>query len=520
MYKALYRKWRPKTFDDVVGQSHITEILKKEVALGRISHAYLFTGSRGVGKTTCAKILARAANCESPILGNPCGECKICKSTELEKELDIVEIDAASNNSVDNIREMREELIFTPSRCKYRVYIVDEVHMLSLGAFNAFLKTLEEPPKHVIFILATTEVHKLPLTIISRCQKFEFYRISSDEIYNRLKYVCDKENIEIEDSAAELIANSSDGAMRDALSILDQCYNTCNNKIEKEIVKKVLGIASENFTENLCNLIFSGNSPEALRYVDKLYKESKNMVILCEEITKHFRNIMVNRITYDYKSFGSSSGKEEIINQEFIQSINLKDILYCLEALQNAYKNISLGTNAKLEIEIVTVKLCYHFLSINKPTNTLVMKDLNKSYLDCETSKNISSKSCDKIKNSISDDEEALKEWYNILEEIKKESTLKTLYLSLKDSIAYKKGNYILIKFNNSLAPEMLRKQEYKGSLKKSIHKVLGKPYSIGPYEKFENKVLKSSFDSIDSFIKKAISNDIKVILNKEEYEK
>ncbi len=512
MYKALYRKWRPKTFDDVVGQSHITEILKKEVSSNRISHAYLFTGSRGVGKTTCAKILARAANCESPILGNPCGNCTICKSTELENELDIVEIDAASNNGVENIREMREELIFTPSRCKYRVYIVDEVHMLSIGAFNAFLKTLEEPPNHVIFILATTEVHKLPLTIISRCQKFGFYRISSDEIYNRLKYVCDKENIEIEDSAAKLIAAASDGAMRDALSILDQCYNTCNGKIEEIFVKKVLGIASEDFTERLAKLLLSADSPEALKYIDKLYNESKNMVRLCEEITKYFRNIMVDKITDDSKSSSN----------DIIKNTDLKDILYCLEVLQNAYKNISLGTNEKLELEIAAVKICYHFLNFKRGKNNLSEKSSNKSYLSSEISENISAKFCDEIKNSISNDEEVLKEWYNVLEEIKKESNLKPLYLSLKDSSAYERGNYILIKCSNSLAFEILRKPEYRANLKKSIHKVLGKPYSIGPYEAKpkNNKELKAGSNLIDSFIKKAISNDIKVIINEEEHEK
>lgn len=508
MYKAFYRKWRPKTFDDVIGQSHITEILKKEVASGRISHAYLFTGSRGVGKTTCAKILARAVNCESPLNGNPCGCCRICKSTELENELDIIEIDAASNNGVENIREMREELVFTPAKCKYRVYIVDEVHMLSIGAFNAFLKTLEEPPKHVIFILATTELHKLPLTIISRCQKFGFYRISSEDIYLRIKYVCDKENIEIEDSAARLIADASDGAVRDALSVLDQCYNACNDKIKEQFVKRVLGITSTKLIENIIKLIFSGNSSETLKHIDNLYIESKSMTKLCEEITKYFRNLMIDKIKYDSKAFSSSN--EEIINKELIKEIDLKEILYCLEILQNAYKNISLGTNEKLELEIALVKLCYHFLNFKNQKN--------EADIDDKTAKNhsISSKSYSENKNLISNDEEALKEWYNIIEEIKKESNLKSLYLSLKDSEAYKKGNYILIKCSNSLAFELLRKPEFRKGLKNCIYKVLGEFYSIGPYnQETENKGIKVNL--IDLFIKKAIYNGIKVTINEEE---
>ena len=241
MYKALYRKWRPKYFKDVVGQSHVTETLKSEIEKNKISHAYLFTGSRGTGKTSSAKIFAKAVNCLNPKGGEPCGKCEICTEFDNDNLIDILEIDAASNNGVENIRSMREEVVFAPAKCKYRVYIVDEVHMLSTGAFNAFLKVLEEPPAHVIFILATTEAHKIPLTILSRCQRFDFYRIKNEDIAKRLEYICKKEKIKIDENSLKLISSAADGAMRDALSILDQCSNVCADNIKEDSVKNLLG---------------------------------------------------------------------------------------------------------------------------------------------------------------------------------------------------------------------------------------------------------------------------------------
>ena len=297
MYQALYRKWRPKIFDDVIGQDHVVKTLKSEVISGRISHAYLFTGSRGTGKTSCAKILAKAVNCLSPVGGNLCLKCDICQSAEIENMLDIIEIDAASNNGVENIRSMREEVIFSPAKCKYRVYIIDEVHMLSSGAFNAFLKVLEEPPAHAIFILATTEAHKLPATIISRCQRFDFHRISQEDIFKRIEYICNKENIKIEDDAAHFIAQSADGAMRDALSLLDQCANACQNNIDEKSAKKILGITGTEYVFSVINFVSIGNSVKCLELIDKIHRESKNMLKFCEEIMECFRSFMIYKIT-------------------------------------------------------------------------------------------------------------------------------------------------------------------------------------------------------------------------------
>ncbi|MGN0470356.1 MAG: DNA polymerase III subunit gamma/tau, partial [Acutalibacteraceae bacterium] len=256
MYRVLYRKYRPQFFSDVVGQHQVTQTLKNELKAGRISHAYLFTGSRGTGKTTCSKILAKAVNCLNPHDGDPCGECEICRGIDDGSIMDVVEIDAASNNGVDDIRLLREEANFTPANTKYRVYIIDEVHMLSIGAFNALLKTLEEPPLHVVFILATTEVHKLPSTIMSRCQRFDFHRISPQDIASRLDYVCKNEGVEIDSQAALLISGIADGALRDALSLLDQCMGQSGH-ITEDIVRKTAGLADKSHLISITDAVIS-----------------------------------------------------------------------------------------------------------------------------------------------------------------------------------------------------------------------------------------------------------------------
>lgn len=268
MYKVLYRKWRPQVFADVVGQPQVTITLKNELMAGRIAHAYLFTGSRGTGKTTCAKILAKAVNCLDLHDGDPCGNCEICRGIESGSVMDIVEIDAASNNGVDNIRMLREEANFTPAAAKYRVYIIDEVHMLSTGAFNALLKTLEEPPEHVIFILATTEVHKLPATILSRCQRFDFRRIPPQEIAGRLTYVAEQENAVLEEQAGLLLARLADGALRDALSLLDQCLGR-SKQVTLEVVQETVGLVGRDHLFALSEAVRGHDSSSALVRVQR-----------------------------------------------------------------------------------------------------------------------------------------------------------------------------------------------------------------------------------------------------------
>ncbi|MCQ2474925.1 MAG: DNA polymerase III subunit gamma/tau [Clostridia bacterium] len=357
MYQALYRKWRPSTFDDVYGQPHVTKTLKNELENNRISHAYLFTGSRGTGKTSCAKILSKAVNCLDPKNGNPCNECAICKGIDNGSVLDVIEIDAASNNGVDNIRDLREEANFTPANAKYRVYIIDEVHMLSIGAFNALLKTLEEPPAHVIFILATTEIHKLPATILSRCQRFDFKRISPEDITARLQYVAEKENVVLSEPAAALIARIADGGMRDALSLLDRCFAMGSN-IDENVVSSAAGIAGTVHLFSFSEYVANNDFTSALKLVSKLHNESCDIDSLCTELTLHFRNLMVAKTVKDIGNLIVCS-KEELENLvKRAESLKLSKILECIGILEQTSKNIKNASNKKIQLEAAVIKMC------------------------------------------------------------------------------------------------------------------------------------------------------------------
>ena len=293
-YQALYRKYRPQTFSDVVGQEHITETLKNELAEGKTVHAYLFTGTRGTGKTSCAKILAKAVNCLNPNGGDPCLECESCRAIFEGENTDIVEIDAASNNSVDSIRELRDLISFAPSSSKYRVYIIDEVHMLTLSAFNALLKTLEEPPSHVVFILATTEVHKLPATILSRCQRFDFRRIDNKKICERIQYIAEKENLTVTDDAATLIAAAADGGMRDALSSLDKLTSFTTNKITLDDFAEVNGMITRKMLSDFCDNVFSGDISAVLYKINSYSSCGKNLIQIITQLMHYLRNLAVN----------------------------------------------------------------------------------------------------------------------------------------------------------------------------------------------------------------------------------
>ena len=357
MYQALYRKWRPQDFSAVYGQPHVTKTLQNQLCSGRISHAYLFTGSRGTGKTTCAKILSKAVNCLSPVDGNPCNECEICRGIDNGSILDVIEIDAASNNGVDNIRDLREEANFTPANAKYRVYIIDEVHMLSIGAFNALLKTLEEPPSHVIFILATTEIHKLPSTILSRCQRFDFKRIAPEDITSRLLYVAEKENVNLTENAASLIARIADGGMRDALSLLDRCFAMGTN-IDENAVSDAAGIAGTIHLFSFSEFVANGDFTSSLKLVSKLHSESCDIDSLCTELTLHFRNLMVAKTVSECEGLIVCS-KDELANlKERAASLKLSKILECIEILEQTSKNIKNAANKKIQLEAAVIKMC------------------------------------------------------------------------------------------------------------------------------------------------------------------
>lgn len=357
MYQVLYRKYRPRVFSDVYGQDHVTSTLENEIKNGRVSHAYLFTGSRGTGKTTCAKILAKAVNCENNINGEPCNECEVCRGLDNGSIYDVVEIDAASNNGVDNIRELRDETNYAPSRGKYRVYIIDEVHMLSTGAFNALLKTLEEPPAHVIFILATTEVHKLPATILSRCQRFDFKRIQPETMAVRLKEVASLEGLELKDDAAVLIARIADGALRDGLSILDQCAGR-SKTIDSALVSEVAGLAGKEAMYQLSSCIANKDSNSAMSIISELYQNSFDMERLCVEMINHFRNFLVAKTVRKSRELIICTDDEYNSIMEASKAFSVESIVFALDLFQNTLVTIKGGASARIEVEMAFIKLC------------------------------------------------------------------------------------------------------------------------------------------------------------------
>lgn len=356
MYQVLYRKWRPQTFADVVGQPHVTASLTGAVQSGRLSHAYLFTGSRGTGKTSCAKILAKAVNCEHPVDGNPCNTCDTCRGIDNGSILDVIEIDAASNNGVDNIRDLREEANYTPTHAKYRVYIIDEVHMLSTGAFNALLKTLEEPPAHVKFILATTEVHKLPSTILSRCQRFDFKRIEPQDIAGRLQYVASQENIALTDDGAMLIARVSDGAMRDALSLLDRCA-AYGEEITETVVSDAAGLAGREHLFALAESIAAHDSEKTLTVLNELYNNACNMERLIADLITHFRAMMIARSVSNYKDLivCPQAELEKIRVQS--ESFTLARILSALDILNDTAIRLKSGAHRRTAVEMALLRM-------------------------------------------------------------------------------------------------------------------------------------------------------------------
>lgn len=365
MYQALYRKWRPKTFAEVVGQESVTVTLANEVRDGRISHAYLFTGTRGTGKTTCAKIFAKAVNCLNPKNGNPCNACAMCTGIDSGSVMDVVELDAASNNGVDDIRSLIDETGFTPAQASYRVYIIDEVHMLSASASNAFLKTLEEPPEHVIFILATTDAHKLLPTIRSRCQRFDFKRIYAEDIVDRLLFVAGEESIDLDRDAAVLLARLADGALRDALSILDLCA-TGETRVTVEVVRRVTGLADKHYLFDLADCVHTGDIGRALTILGDLHSDSCDMDLLCAEFMNHLRSLMI------IKTLRPASAVDALLictDDDFarlkIQADNcsLEDILYRLQLLAETAARLSQGVNKRVETEVAFVKLCDASLS-------------------------------------------------------------------------------------------------------------------------------------------------------------
>lgn len=516
MYQVLYRKWRPKTFSDVCGQPQVTVTLKNELKAGRISHAYLFTGSRGTGKTTCAKILAKAVNCLRPVDGDPCGECEICRGVDDGSVMDVVEIDAASNNGVDSIRTLREEANFTPAAAKYRVYIIDEVHMLSAGAFNALLKTLEEPPAHVIFILATTEVHKLPATILSRCQRFDFHRIPVRDIAARLDYVSQQEGARIDPQAALLIARLADGAMRDALSLLDQCFGRDKN-VTVETVTETAGLVGREHLFTLTDAVREHDSGRALELVDQLYGSSKDMARLCEELSSHFRSLMLIKTMKDARPILAVTDADYEAMTKQALAVPLEGILHALDTMQSALEKMYRGGDRRTELEMALIRLCSPQLDSTPAALLSRIEALERGAVRTGPSapaavpararparKETVSKpppeppapeqspeppppppaadGGEQPPENLREEAERLEAWPEVIEALKAYSHV--IAAAFNGSSAYVSGPYVLIDAPNAIAFQLLRKPEQRENMRRAIQQVTGRTYKLGPYQK------------------------------------
>ncbi len=524
-YKALYRKYRPQTFSEVYGQDHIVDTLKGELASGKISHAYLFTGTRGTGKTSCAKILAKAVNCLSPKEGDPCLECEACRMVAEEEATDIVELDAASNNGVDHVRLLREQIAFTPSALKYRVYIIDEVHMLSIAAFNALLKTLEEPPEHAIFILATTEVHKLPTTILSRCQRFDFKRIETDKIVERIKFVADAEGFKITDDAATLIAAAADGGMRDALSILDLCVSVSSDITEKTVTD-VCGMSGHEYLNRLSDAVINGNASEALSLIDDLHKGSVDMLRLANDLSAHFRDIMIIKtVSADKKPIVCSEAQLKIYTEKAAK-FDIKDILRALNMLSDCIASMQ-NANRRSMLEMTVIKLCapelctdieslekrIRALELNGPKAAVPVVAETPSQKPAPAEKTQPEKTViedEELPPPIEDEEPPaglpeepapesapaaetasttrseegeLAEWAEILKVLAR--SCPPISGVLNGSRAFISGQYLLIDAPNPMFRNFINSKNaiYRDAIRKAATQVLGQTYKLGPYK-------------------------------------
>lgn len=545
MYQALYRKYRPNCFSDVVGEEHITDILKSELRSGKIFHAYLFTGPRGTGKTSCAKILAKAVNCLNLTDGDACCECDSCRAVAEGDVLDITEIDAASNNGVENIRDLKEQVSYAPTTSKYRVYIIDEVHMLSIGAFNALLKTLEEPPSHIIFILATTEVHKLPATILSRCQRFDFHRIETEAIVRRIQYIAEKEGFTIEPAAAELIATLSDGGMRDALSTLDLCAARSHSITEADVMS-VCSLAGNSYCRELADNILKRDVGEALATVDRLHKNAVDLQRLCTEMISHYRNLMVARTVKDSGSLIIAAPKELEAIKEQAAEYPLEGIIHALNVLTVSLDRMSM-CDRRTELETAVVKLCTPSLdtsesalldrlerlermmkyqapkaaqpsvvteaevqngSANDDVKVVADQDVPDITTAEQPTEEIGTTETAGTNNSVSVDSPVpFEPWSDVLSELSKSAPLMAAVLG--GSVAYVKDDLLLIDSRNEQFFTLMRSEDpiYRTQIRNAVNTVVGRTFRLGPYKKAETEV--KTEDPLQDIINKLKSLEV-----------
>lgn len=509
MHKALYRVYRPKTFEDVVGQEHIVKTLKNQIKNNNIGHAYLFSGTRGTGKTSTAKIFARAVNCLNPINEEPCNECEICIDTLNDNIMDIVEIDAASNNSVDDIRELRESVKYTPSKAKYKVYIIDEVHMLSQGAFNALLKTLEEPPSYVIFILATTEPHKIPATILSRCQRFDFKRVSSKDIADRMSYICEKENIQAEDKALSLIARNSQGALRDALSILDQCMSFGNDKIEYNDVIELLGTVNIDELFQLSQSIIDEDTKKSLQILNEFIIWGKDIRNLINDLIDHFRNLMVCKVSKDLDEIISLPEESIERLKEQSKTININDLIRILNILSETQDSMKSSSNTRILAEVTMMKIAQPMFDESKEALIKRIENLEKIIesgnikvvtVQSESETNIvpqneqpdepQERKEDVVYEEVKSEDVKLVEssWKKVIQKIKEDKKLSIAALLREVSSFNVKDNILYLIFNDnfSFARSRLNSKETIDYIESIIREILNRSFNIQIYLKSE----------------------------------
>ena len=509
MHKALYRVYRPKTFEDVVGQEHIVKTLKNQIKNNNIGHAYLFSGTRGTGKTSTAKIFARAVNCLNPINEEPCNECEICIDTLNDNIMDIVEIDAASNNSVDDIRELRESVKYTPSKAKYKVYIIDEVHMLSQGAFNALLKTLEEPPSYVIFILATTEPHKIPATILSRCQRFDFKRVSSKDIADRMSYICEKENIQAEDKALSLIARNSQGALRDALSILDQCMSFGNDKIEYNDVIELLGTVNIDELFQLSQSIIDEDTKKSLQILNEFIIWGKDIRNLINDLIDHFRNLMVCKVSKDLDEIIYLPEESIERLKEQSKTININDLIRILNILSETQDSMKSSSNTRILAEVTMMKIAQPMFDESKEAlikrienlekiiesgNIKVVTVQNESEINTSPQRvqvdEPQERKEDIVYEEVKSEDVKLVEssWKKVIQKIKEDKKLSIAALLREVSSFNVKDNILYLIFNDnfSFARSRLNSKETIDYIESIIREILNRSFNIQIYLKSE----------------------------------
>ncbi|MBP3929597.1 MAG: DNA polymerase III subunit gamma/tau [Peptostreptococcaceae bacterium] len=520
MHKALYRAYRPQTFKDVVGQEHIIRTLKNQIQNGNVGHAYLFCGTRGTGKTSTAKIFARAVNCINSINEEPCNECEVCKDILHDNIMDVIEIDAASNNSVDDVREIRENVKYTPSKCKYKVYIIDEVHMLSQGAFNALLKTLEEPPSYVIFILATTEPHKIPATILSRCQRFDFKRVTVQDMSNRMKEICEDTNVEVDERALNLIARNSQGALRDALSILDQCMSFSDDKIDYKDVVDLLGTVNIEQLFEMAEYVIKEDTKKCLEILNEFVIWGKDIKNLIDDLIDHFRNLMICKVSTELDEIISLP--EETIQQLKLQSslIDTNNIIRILNILSETQDSIKSSSNPRVLAEVSIMKLSQPMFDESKEALIKRIANLEEAIRNGNikvsienNSSNVESKTPEEMVITKQEVEEVYyedvksedvklieKSWENILMNIKKDKNMPVYAIlrEAKDFNVYANDLYIIFDDNFAFAKNRLNDPKTLEYIENIIKGTLNRSFSIKIILKSESKNIKLEIEKIE----------------------